>query len=238
MPSFDIKQLGDFEKWLGTRLGKSVHRGLVSAAFRGVSHIQTVIIPSLTPHMPVDRGLYRAAWHVDAKADAPGTPVEVANDAAHAQLIEEGVRADKVKPGRKMIDALTSWVSRKGIGGGSAEKETPAPAETKAPEPKEPAKPKKSGFAKQIARVIKALIKMIKRTRTGATKSKDKDGKTTLNAVTDAQARSIAWAIALSMKEKGIFNEGKGLHVAKKAQAAIATFIGKEVAREIRRDFG
>ena len=48
-----------------------------------------------------------------------------------------------------------------------------------------------------------------------------------------AEARRIAWAIAMSMKRKGIFDGGKGLHILEKATKQIPRFIDEEVKREI-----
>lgn len=43
--------------------------------------------------------------------------VVVENLTLQAAFIEHGVRAGNVKIGRKLIEALTAWVKRKGIGG-------------------------------------------------------------------------------------------------------------------------
>lgn len=53
----------------------------------------------------------------------------------------------------------------------------------------------------------------------------------------DKAYESIAWAIAVSMKKKGIFvrNQVQGLRVGEKAVARLKTFLQDEVAREIRR---
>ncbi len=84
--------------------------GLLSAAQRGVQTIQAVIIPSRNPP-PVDRGLYRAGWHAEATSDG----AQIFNDNPIAPIIEDGVRASRVKPGAAMVAALTSWVMRKGL---------------------------------------------------------------------------------------------------------------------------
>jgi len=155
-------------RWVGL-MGKKIRdageRGLLSAAIRTVAHIQTEVIPR-EPRIPVDRGIYRAGW----RAVKIPKGAMVINTVPHAVLIEYGVRASNVKAGRKMIEALTAWVKRKGFGG-------------------------KKG----------------------------------------ADAASIAWAIAMSMKKKGIFDGGKGLHILGKASKKIPQFIDEEIGREIGR---
>lgn len=49
------------------------------------------------------------------------------------------------------------------------------------------------------------------------------------------EARSIAWAIAVSMKRCGIFNGGQGLRVLEKASEKIGEFVHEEVDRELKR---
>lgn len=50
------------------------------------------------------------------------------------------------------------------------------------------------------------------------------------------EARSIAWAIAMNMKKKGIFNGGKGLNILGRAMKMAPTFLVQEVSREIARE--
>jgi hypothetical protein len=49
------------------------------------------------------------------------------------------------------------------------------------------------------------------------------------------EARNIAWAIAVSMKKLGIFNQGKGLRVLERASKEIPRFVKDEVERELAR---
>jgi len=153
-------------RWVGL-MGKEIRaaakRGLLSAAIKTVNHIQTEVIPR-EPRIPVDRGIYRAGWRAVAIPEG----AMVINSVPHAVLIEYGVRAANVKAGRKMIEALTAWVKRKGLAKG-------------------------------------------------------------------ANAASVAWAIAMSMKKKGIFDGGKGLHILGKASKKIPQFIDEEIRREIAR---
>jgi len=60
-------------------------------------------------------------------------------------------------------------------------------------------------------------------------------GKRSANA--DAQAESMAWAIAVAMKKRGIFNRGgkRGLRIAEHAAAYAKGIIPEEVRREMAR---
>lgn len=106
--------LASASKWLAigaTQAKEAALRGLVSAAYRTVQHIQTEIIPATVP-TPVNRGGYNAAWRVEMLDDG----ASVVNTMPYAPMIERGVRAENVKIGRKMIDALAEWIKMKGIG--------------------------------------------------------------------------------------------------------------------------
>lgn len=98
------------------RLRTAAEKGLLSAAHRLVGVIQETI--DREPRKPVDRGIYRAGWAVRRVAHG----VLVYNATPAASLIEYGVRAENVKIGRKMIDALAEWVLRKGLVGGRGQK--------------------------------------------------------------------------------------------------------------------
>lgn len=103
--------LFEYRKWLKGFKGKhrdAAMRGLHSAAMRGVQMIQTEIIPASVPQ-PVDRGIYRAGWRFLAATDG----ALIFNNEPHAAHIEYGVRSQNVKIGRRMIFALTEWVTRK-----------------------------------------------------------------------------------------------------------------------------
>lgn len=89
---------------------RAVVLGLRSAALRGVQEIVARIIPSRSP-MPVDRAVYRAGW----RALFLPNGADIENLEPVAILIEEGVRAANVKPGRAMIKALAAWAIRKRI---------------------------------------------------------------------------------------------------------------------------
>ena len=110
MSSVDLKNAGGLIDEYEKRIMTAANRGLYSAALLGVQRILTRIIPSRSPQ-PVDRGVYRSGWRANPEMD--GATIE--NLEPTAILIEEGVRAGNVKIGRLMIDALASWVVRKGI---------------------------------------------------------------------------------------------------------------------------
>lgn len=151
-------------------------RGLRSAALRTVQEIQTRIIPETHPE-PVDRGAYRAGWHV--REEKEGALIE--NTAPHASFIEYGVRGAAVKIGRAMIDALQAWVMRKGLVG----------------------KLGRRGTRKRVAQ--------------------------------ESDARATAWAIAVAMQKRGIFNKDRrgGLRVMERAAKLIPRFMAEEIQREI-----
>ncbi len=79
---------------------------------RVLQHITTVVIPA-EPRQPVDRGAYRAAWKVKKEPDG----ATITNTLPYAAVIEYGARAENIKIGRAMIDALAAWVLRKGLVG-------------------------------------------------------------------------------------------------------------------------
>ncbi len=106
----ELKDADAYFKDLPVELQTAAVKGLHSAGLRLQSVIVSVLIPSRTPQ-PVDRGIYRAGWRTVLEAD--GATVE--NLEPQAVFIEYGVRAENVKPGRKMIEALAGWVVRHGM---------------------------------------------------------------------------------------------------------------------------
>jgi hypothetical protein len=110
--SIDLKDAAAWVDELGEEVERAALRGLYSAALRGVQTIQTLIVPSRTPQ-PVDRGLFRAGWR--AYLDIPHKTVSVENNEPHAVFVEHGVAGSRVRVGRQMIEALASWVARKGL---------------------------------------------------------------------------------------------------------------------------
>jgi hypothetical protein len=100
--------------WVGRlegELKRAALRGLYSAAQRMVGVVGETIANE--SRVPVDRGIYKAGWRARALPDG----ATYSNATPHGVLIEDGVRADHVKPGRQMIDALAAWVVRKGLVG-------------------------------------------------------------------------------------------------------------------------
>lgn len=168
----DIHQAPAWVAQLSKEMRAGARKGLYSAALRTQQLIVGEIIPQTKP-MPVDTGAYKAAWRVSRTED--GASLE--NTLPYAPVIEYGARAQNIKIGRAMIDALAAWVRRKGIGGsGKGRNRKPA---------------------------------------------------------SEGDARSIAWAIAMSMKRRGIFNGGRGLRVLERAAARIPALIQEEIAREL-----
>jgi len=164
---FDASRPEEIRHWLEAGFEKAAERAVLATAARLISHIQNDVIPKEDPK-PVDRGLYRAGWRM--KAIRKGA--EVYNTVPHAPIIEYGARAQNIKIGRVMIDALERWVIRKGIAG-------------------------------------------------------------------KADARGVAFAIANSLKKKGIFNRGGpgGLRILEKALVKLGDFLSREFPVEIRREF-
>lgn len=236
MPTFDINNLAPFERWLKKELTNSIRRGTMSAAFKGLQIITTKLIPKAMPHPPVDKGLYRAGWHVNTSSNTG--PVEIVNNVPHAIFIEYGVRAANVKIGKKMIQALAEWAKR------HPRKSAPSKGGATSPKVSTPkaSKPKEnSAVGDAIKKLAKNLADFLKRIRFGAeTKtSQGADGKkkTTVQPVTDKQALSAAWAIALAMQKRGIF-KGTGLRIAEQAAKELKSIVETEVAKQINRDFG
>lgn len=230
---FDISEMPALQRWVGTKVEKGIRRGMVSAAVRTVSHIQTQIIPK-EKRVPVDRGLYKAGWKWFAESSGA---VLVYNGMPHASLIEDGVRGSNVKVGRKMLEALAGWAKRKGLVGGkqkSAPKESDLPKAARAQEPPS-SDPKDFVAFPEVEKLVKKLKKAIRDLLRSNTK---KGGENVAQKVSETEALRVAWAIAMSMKQKGIFNEGKGLKIAARARdAMLKTFLPEELRREIEREF-
>jgi hypothetical protein len=87
-------------------------KAALSAAALGVRDIQAVIIPGITPHPPINKDIYRMGWKFQKIDDGARIYNRVY---PQAPLIEFGVRAGNVKPGRAMIIALAEWVAQKGL---------------------------------------------------------------------------------------------------------------------------
>ena len=110
MIKIDIKDSDVLIKRLGERFEKAKQAGIYSAANRLLQHIVTVVVPGEKPP-PTDQGLYNASWEIEQIRNG----AILFNTAPHAAVIEHGARAENIKVGRKMIDALAEWVVRKGL---------------------------------------------------------------------------------------------------------------------------
>lgn len=121
----NVGEHAEFQKWMQMGLRETMAKALISTAVRLVQVINTETIPQTLPYPPVDRGIYRAGWRVEAK---PNT-VFLVNTVLHSVFIEDGVKAENVKPGRKMITALAGWVKRKGLLEGTNKKGPDAEAQ-------------------------------------------------------------------------------------------------------------
>jgi len=117
MPSFDSSEFNELEQWLQKGMQGGVQRGCVSAAFRLLGVIQNELIPAEKP-APIFDGAYRQAWHVEVTKSG----ADVVNSMPYASVIERGARAENIKIGRQMIDAIAEWVRRKGLTGHSPKK--------------------------------------------------------------------------------------------------------------------
>ena len=126
LPQIDLRysyhmatfRLEETDKWMAlvsVTMREAALKGLYSAALRTQAHIVNDIIPATIPE-PVARGAYRAAWQT---ARFPNGAM-VFNTIPYASCIEYGVRAENVKIGRKLIDALVEWIHMKGIGAKTA----------------------------------------------------------------------------------------------------------------------
>jgi hypothetical protein len=112
MATYSIREAGNWLKAADEESNAAMLRGLNAAALRLVQHIQTVVIPGITPE-PVARGAYKAAW----RAERLPNGAEVVNTTIQSIFIEYGVKPGNVHISRKMIEALAAWVRMKGIGG-------------------------------------------------------------------------------------------------------------------------
>lgn len=107
---FKIEQAGELADFLQEEIREAAERALLATAMRVVAEIVNVVIPA-QPRQPVDRGAYRAGWHA-RKTDGGAL---ITNSLPYASIIEFGARAENIKIGRKMIEALTAWILRKGL---------------------------------------------------------------------------------------------------------------------------
>lgn len=114
----DLAMAGQYFGRMRREIAMAASNGLLLAGHRAVQKIVAEIIPSRSPQ-PVDRGTYKAGWKAER---VTSLVVLISNPEPHAAFIEYGVRAENVKIGTAMIQALAEWALRKGIA--SDEKES------------------------------------------------------------------------------------------------------------------
>lgn len=103
---FDISEAGEWIGLIGQQFPTAAKKGLFAAALRISQHLMA------DGRIPVDRGRARAGW----RAEATENGADVFNLETSMLFINDGVRAENVRPGRAMIDALAEWAKRKGLG--------------------------------------------------------------------------------------------------------------------------
>jgi hypothetical protein len=81
--------------------------------------------------------------------------------------------------------------------------------------------------------MITALAAWVKRKGIGGRQVTSKDGRTRHVKASQAEATSIAWAIAKSFQKKGIFPP-RGLRVMEKASKKFPAFISEEVSKKLK----
>lgn len=112
MPTFRLDEFDKVVEHLKSSTRDGVRRGLLAAGYRLLGVIQNEIIPAEKPP-PINVGAYRTAWRVEEVEGG----AHVVNDMPYASIIEYGARAENIKIGRKMIDALAEWARLKGLTG-------------------------------------------------------------------------------------------------------------------------
>lgn len=170
----DIKEAGAWVSGLSKVMPDNAKKGLLAAAARLAAQLAS------DPSIPTDRGAARAGWRAEPTEDG----ADVFNLVNEMLFIDQGVRAENVKPGRLMIQALAEWAKRKGLNPDGAD----APSLT----------------------------------------GKKKPG-------VDAY-QGIAWAIAMSMKAKGIFMPKRDV-LANAVKTYGPGYVREEVTRAIKEGF-
>lgn len=107
---FDISEIERAAEHVKLAINKVALRALNASAMRVVQNITTVVIPA-EPRPPIDRRLYAAGWRHKPAHDG----AFIQNSVPWATIVEHGARAENIKIGRAMIDALAEWAIRKGI---------------------------------------------------------------------------------------------------------------------------
>src|SRR4051812_31830674 len=100
-----LSEAGAWVANLGRQMPVAAKRGLFAAAQRLAQTMKQL-------DLPTDRGVMRSGWRAEKLEDGAA----VFNGVTEAVFVEYSVRAENVKIGRAMIDALTEWAKRKGLG--------------------------------------------------------------------------------------------------------------------------
>lgn len=114
MTVYRTDQGAQLARSVAERLRASADRGLLSAVVRLQNLIVTDIIPAEDPP-PVDTRTYANAW-LEKPVKIDGGYM-LKNTMPYAAVIDGGARAENIKIGRAMIEALSEWAFRKGMVG-------------------------------------------------------------------------------------------------------------------------
>jgi hypothetical protein len=114
MAVYRLDQGAQLAKSVGERVRAAADRGLLSAVTRLQEVIVTEIIPAEDPP-PINTRAYATAWTDHPVKIAGGYMIK--NSMPYAVIIDKGARAENIKVGRAMIDALTEWALMKGLAG-------------------------------------------------------------------------------------------------------------------------
>lgn len=194
-----LSEAGAWVARLGRSMPEAAHRGLVSAAHRLAGHMKV-------QDLPLDRGTMRAGWQAEKTDDGAA----VFNKTIEATLVEGGVRPENVKVGKKMIDALTEWARRKGVGTKQAQGKKRSFVDFASGN---------LGSKAGKARVTQVVWRRVR--------------------ASEGELRSIAWGIAKSIQKRGLFEpENGGLRPLEKETRRMGPeFVRQEVLRSIKEEF-
>jgi len=113
MTTIPIDRPDQLAEHLSKQVKSIVSRALMSSAMRLIGVIQNDLIPSEDPP-PILNRHYASGWIPEPQ---PNGDVHIKNTMPYAAVIEWGAKAENIKIGRAMIEALTEWVITKGLVG-------------------------------------------------------------------------------------------------------------------------
>jgi len=214
---------------MASKITDAFRRAGIGTITRAAQVMVTDLIPQNMPRQPVDRGIYKAGWRIDTTK----MPKEASlvNTVPYAPIIEYGARAENIKVGKRMLDALEEWVIRKGIGGHGKQK---VAGKSSKKSKSSDAKPTFQDKVDELTHLLSLMAGEIKQKRIDAPIVKDEKGRSGIKAVSDADARRTAWAIAMAMKKNGIFNQGKGYRLAQKLAEKLPAMFRAELTEELK----